>query len=220
MTILFAAALSDCVVMMADGRRAMSVAVRTDVAEKVLPLNDRLTLAVGGAQAGTDYAAGILRNGVPDSAPGIERHLTLVTRLAVQHVMNQLSPEAIAQTSVDVALLVAGFDAGGPFIVGGAHSNRMTAPIVLNRQVSLLEGEQFVVWGGEDSGARAYFLKRLLLEVRRLGDQAGQRVPLIEAILLAGKQTIDHLSRRHAGIGGQMQFRVVFPDQEPITGFR
>lgn len=220
MTILFAAALSDCVVMMADGRRAMSVAVRTDVAEKVLPLNAQVTLAVGGAQAGTDYAAGILRNGLPDSASGIERHLKLVTRLAVQHVMNQLTPEAIAQTSVDVALLVAGFDAEGAFVVGGAHSNRMAEPIALNRQVSVLEGEQFVVWGGEESNAQAYFLKRLVVEVRRLGDQAGQRVPLIEAILLAGKKTIDHLSRRHPGIGGHMQFRVVFPDQEPITGFR
>ena len=79
MTILIAVALHDTVLMLADGRRANKIEVITDQATKIVALRDDLTLAVSGAEIGTDMAEATLRASAEMSAVGLKSQFDNLT---------------------------------------------------------------------------------------------------------------------------------------------
>lgn len=217
MTILVAVALHDTVVVMADGRRSNSIEVITDSALKVVPLRDDLTLAVSGAQIGTDMAEAILRRSAARSALELRSQFANLALQCSSYVMGLITPETRAQAHVKVGLLAGGFEGTRSFLVAGLCGTGMARPDSV--AVFAVQGSpQYIVLGGETAGAQEYFEERLRSVVGSMGDGGAANASLRASILAAGHETIRWAAERDASIGGKIQFRTLRLGQPEETG--
>lgn len=218
MTILVAVALHDTVVMLADGRRSNKVELITDIAQKVVPLGADLSLAVSGAEIGTDLAEAVLRTSAAKSALDLESQLADLTLQCASHVMSLISPETRAQAHVKVGLLAGGFEGTRSFLVAGLYGTGMDRPDSVG--VFAVKGApQWIVLGGEAAGAQAHFQRCLTNVISSMGDSGAANSDLRAAILAAGYETVRYAAERDPTIGGRVQFRTLRRGQSEEAGF-
>lgn len=218
MTILMAIALSDAVVLMADGRRANKVEVITDAAEKIVPLRDDLMLAVSGAEIGTDLATAELRRGAAASAAELVQQFNGLVLGCATHVMSLITPETRSQTHIKVGLLAAGFDTAGPFLAGALYGDGMQAAgSVLARPEA--NTPRYVVLGGEEVGAEGDFRQRLTRVVGQVLQPSAGGSNRWSPLLAAGAETIRLAAQRNSSIGGRIQYRVLQRGRSAQAGF-
>jgi hypothetical protein len=200
--------LHDTVVVLADGRRANKVELVTDEAQKVVPLRSNLSLAVSGAQIGTDLAEAALRASSAGSASGLRTQLADLAYQCASHVTELITPDTINEAHVKVGLLAGGFEGTKAFLVAGLFGTGMHRPDSVC--VFAVQGTpQFIVLGGESAGAQDHFNERLSHVIKRVGDSGAANSELRAAILAAGYETVRYAAERDPSIGGRVQFRTL-----------
>jgi len=217
MTILIAVALHDTVLMLADGRRSDQHNVITDQSEKIFPLKGKISLAICGAEIGTDFALEKLRPSTAQTASALCSQLARLSLEGTSHVLRQITPETRSDAFVRVGLLAGGFENAQAFLVAGLFGTGMDSPSSVN--VSAVKGApQYIVIGGEEVGAQAVFGERLKQVIECMGDSGAEKPAVRSAILAIGNETILSVAEHDARVGGMVQFRTLRHGQPDEVG--
>ena len=184
----------------------------------MVPLRDNLTLAVSGAEIGTDMAEAELRRMAAASAPELAAQLAALAFGCASHVIALISPETLAQAHVKVGLLAGGFDAIGPFLVAGLFGTGMERPDSVVARGAQAD-PQFIVLGGEGLGAQGHFENGLVIAILGLGARGVDGAAVAPLVLKVGEETIRFAAERDRTIGGRIQYRVLRRGHPAEAGF-
>lgn len=220
MTIGIAVAFHDAIVLVADGRQADAEKVHSDQAQKVVKVREDLGLITAGIVMATNRALAWILNppGLPAEAPAIERELGNMVFAAGSSVLQMVRPEDRHLPQLKAALIAAGFDAQSAFVVGALFGSGMPKAST-NLARSDPTDIKSIVFGGEDTGARARFDAIVRVHLAQFRGGLINSAVMIPVLLETAADAIRHAAGRDQSIGGRMQYLILRRGFPAETGF-